>query len=64
MSRVYIDRDGERWVETGRIRRGSPVLACPAPTNPADAGDGPSYPWTLAEVAAAFGPLAEEAPAA
>jgi hypothetical protein len=64
VSRTYVDRNGDRWIDTGRRRGGEPVLACPAPINPADAGTGPSYPWTLAEVRQAFGPLAEEAHAA
>ncbi|MCG7524909.1 hypothetical protein MHW47_10735 [Streptomyces sp. OfavH-34-F] len=61
---TYVDRDGDRWIDTGRRRGGDPVLACPHPITPADAGTGPSYPWTYAEVRAHFGPLVKETPAA
>ncbi|MGW0933160.1 phiSA1p31-related protein [Streptomyces sp. NPDC002644] len=54
---TYTDRDGDVWTVTGRTTGGEPVLSCPTPTDPADAGDGPSYPWTLRTVGAAFGPL-------
>ncbi|MDX3067722.1 HNH endonuclease [Streptomyces sp. ND04-05B] len=54
----YVDRDGDAWVPDGiddatRETR----LVCPKPQAPEDAGDGPSYPWTLSEVQSAFGPL-------
>ncbi|MFI8351230.1 hypothetical protein [Streptomyces sp. NPDC085596] len=56
---VYVDRDGDTWVGTGWTDGGDLLLACPKPLNPADAGEGESFPWTLAQVRQAFGPLTE-----
>ncbi|MFF5501232.1 phiSA1p31-related protein [Streptomyces roseolus] len=62
---AYVDRDGERWTFPGQTTpRGEPIVACPAPRDPHEAGTGPSHPWTLHAVDARFGPLTEENPAA
>jgi hypothetical protein len=53
----FVDRDGDVWVANGHNGRGELVLSCPNPRGPRDAGEGESYPWTLHEVQAAFGPL-------
>lgn len=54
---AYIDADGDRWEPAGITEDGDVLLACPEPQNPADAGDGNSFPWTLRTVRVAFGPL-------
>ncbi|SDM76270.1 phiSA1p31-related protein [Streptomyces wuyuanensis] len=55
---VYVDRDGDEWHPTDETTPdGEPVLACPAPQNPDDQGEGRSHPWTLRAVQAWFGPL-------
>ncbi|GGQ83373.1 hypothetical protein [Streptomyces flaveolus] len=56
-SAEFVDVNGNVWVADRHNDRGELVLACPAPVNPEDAGEGESYPWTLHEVQAAFGPL-------
>ncbi|MEV8353140.1 hypothetical protein ACFVTT_23520 [Streptomyces niveus] len=56
---VLVDRDGEVWRETDRVRGGERVWECPAPSDPEDRGPGESYPWTLPEMDAWFGPLVE-----
>ncbi|MDL5205068.1 hypothetical protein [Streptomyces sp. ALI-76-A] len=53
----FVDRDGDLWVPNGRTADGELLLACPAPQDPADAGAGESFPWTLRSVRLAFGPL-------
>jgi hypothetical protein len=58
---VFVDRDGDTWVPAGHTTEGELLLACPEPQNPGDQGDGPSHPWTLAKVEAAFGPLTPRA---
>ncbi|WP_405676713.1 hypothetical protein OG292_19040 [Streptomyces sp. NBC_01511] len=57
---VLVDRDGEVWRPTDRVRGGERVWECPAPSDPEDRGDGPSYPWTLPEMNAWFGPLVQQ----
>jgi hypothetical protein len=57
MSTVWIDREGEVWRPNGVDRAGEQLLACSYPQNPADRGDGPSFPWTLPTVTRWFGPL-------
>lgn len=56
-STEFVDARGNVWVADRNNERGELVLACPHPVDPADCGDGESYPWTLHEVQAAFGPL-------
>jgi hypothetical protein len=58
---VFVDRNGETWVQAGHTSDGELILGCPEPTNPDDRGDGSSYPWTLSQVEAAFGPLTARA---
>jgi hypothetical protein len=58
---AWIDRNGETWVQAGHTSNGELILACPEPSNPEDAGEGASFPWTLAQVEAAFGPLTPRA---
>jgi hypothetical protein len=58
---VFIDRDGDVWESNGHTADGELLLACPAPSNPEDFGDGPSFPWTLAKVERALGPLTARA---
>ncbi|WP_333744111.1 hypothetical protein [Streptomyces ardesiacus] len=53
----FVDRDGCVWVADRNNDRGELVLSCPSPVDAEDAGEGESYPWTLREVQAAFGPL-------
>jgi hypothetical protein len=53
----FVDKDGDVWVAAGHNGRGELVLACAAPQDPRDQGDGESYPWTLREVQSGFGPL-------
>jgi hypothetical protein len=53
----FVDRDGDVWVVSGHTVAGELIMSCPAPSHSADAGDGVSFPWTLREVQAAFGPL-------
>lgn len=53
----FVDRDGDVWVATGHTTDGELLLACPSPQNPDDAGEGPSFPWTLRMVRLSFGPL-------
>lgn len=53
----FVDSSGDVWVPSGHNGRGELVLACPAPQDPRDAGEGESYPWTLHQVQKAFGPL-------
>lgn len=57
MAQAFVDRDGDVWVADGLTADGESLLACPNPRNPGDLGDGLSFPWTLARVEAAFGPL-------
>ena len=54
---AWVDRDGDRWVASGRTPAGDVLLACPAPQDPEDAGEGESFAWTLRLVEAGFGPL-------
>jgi hypothetical protein len=55
---LLVDRDGETWrVTDQRDASGNRVLACDAPSDPEDQGDGPSFPWTLRSVEMWFGPL-------
>ncbi|MEV7389562.1 hypothetical protein [Streptomyces sp. NPDC091215] len=53
----FVDASGDVWVATGHTAGGELLLECPEPRDPADAGDGESFPWTLHKVQAAFGPL-------
>ncbi|MFD4572053.1 hypothetical protein ACFWNK_02020 [Streptomyces sp. NPDC058417] len=53
----FVDRDGDVWIASHHNARGELVLECPAPQDPADDGEGESYPWTLQQVQRAFGPL-------
>ncbi|KUN02783.1 hypothetical protein AQI95_24905 [Streptomyces yokosukanensis] len=57
----WVDSKGETWVPAGHTSDGELILACPNPSTPEDAGEGPSYPWTLTQVEAAFGPLTAKA---
>lgn len=54
---VFTDASGDDWQPVGHNRAGELVLSCPQPHEARDAGDGDSFPWTLAEVRKAFGPL-------
>ncbi|TGZ14680.1 hypothetical protein DV517_61630 [Streptomyces sp. S816] len=54
---AWLDRNGETWVPAGHTSRGELILACPEPTREEDCGEGASFPWTLSQVEAAFGPL-------
>ena len=54
---VFVDRDGDVWHATGHTDSGELLLACPEPHDPADRGEGESYPWTLHKVQLSFGPL-------
>jgi len=55
---VFVDRVGDEWVPNGTDPlTGELRLECPKPQALEDAGDGPSYPWTLSEVRHLFGPL-------
>lgn len=58
---AFIDRNGETWVASGHTSKGELILSCPAPTQPEDRGEGTSFPWTLAQVERAFGPLTARA---
>lgn len=58
---VFVDRDGDVWNPNGHNANGELLLSCPNPSNPDDAGTGPSEPWTLARVERAFGPLSPQA---
>lgn len=53
----FVDSAGDVWVATGHTLGGELLLSCPRPHDPQDQGDGESFPWTLALVQAAFGPL-------
>lgn len=53
----FVDARGNVWVTDRTNAAGELVLSCPNPVNPDDCGEGESYPWTLHEVQAAFGPL-------
>jgi hypothetical protein len=53
----FVDREDDVWVAAGHNKRGELVLACPAPQDPRDRGEGESRAWTLREVQSAFGPL-------
>ena len=53
----FVDRDGDVWQATGHTDSGELLLACPEPQDPADAGEGESFPWTLQAVQRTFGPL-------
>jgi hypothetical protein len=55
---VYVDRDGDVWHPTSETTAdGEQVLHCPAPQDPEDQGEGPSYPWTLRALELALGPV-------
>lgn len=58
---VLVDQDGDTWSVTGRTPEGEPLLACDQPLDPADQGEGPSFPWTLSKVDRWFGPLVPKA---
>lgn len=58
---AFVDSRGETWVQAGHTSEGELILGCPEPSNPEDAGEGPSYPWTLSQVEEAFGPLTAQA---
>lgn len=58
---TFVDRDGDVWVPAGHTAEGELLLACPEPQNPEDAGEGPSFPWTLQRVERACGPLTPRA---
>lgn len=58
---VFIDRNGETWVQAGHTSDGELILGCPEPSNPEDRGEGASFPWTLSQVEDAFGPLTARA---
>lgn len=53
----FVDREGDVWVANGHNGSGELLLACPAPHDPRDAGEGESFPWTLHSVQRSFGPL-------
>lgn len=57
-AQAYVDRDGDVWLPDGvdEVTRETRFV-CPKPQASEDAGDGPSYPWTLSEVQHVFGPL-------
>jgi hypothetical protein len=55
---AVVDRDGDVWVPTGRVATdGQPLMECPQPSDPEDAGVGESFAWTWRLVETAFGPL-------
>ena len=54
---AWVDSNGETWVPAGHTSSGELILACPEPTQEVDRGEGSSFPWTLAQVERAFGPL-------
>jgi hypothetical protein len=54
---AFVDRDGDTWVPNGHAPDGEPLLVCPQPQNPEDAGEGESFAWTLRLVEVGFGPL-------
>jgi hypothetical protein len=54
---AFVDRDGDVWVPSGHTPDGEPLLACPQPSDPEDAGVGESFAWTLRLVEVGFGPL-------
>ncbi|MEV6180134.1 phiSA1p31-related protein [Streptomyces sp. NPDC052015] len=58
---TWVDCDGNVWEPAGHTETGELLLSCPNPLNPEDAGTGPSFPWTLALVERAFGPLTPQA---
>lgn len=58
---VFVDHDGDVWAPNGHTEDGELLLACPNPSNPEDAGEGPPFPWTLTAVERAFGPLTAQA---
>lgn len=53
----FVDASGDVWTASGHTAGGELVLACLAPREPRDAGEGESRAWTLHEVQTAFGPL-------
>jgi hypothetical protein len=58
---AWVDGRGETWIQAGHTNSGELILACPEPSNPEDRGEGASFPWTLSQVEAAFGPLTARA---
>lgn len=56
---AWVDRDGDVWRPVGRDAQGELILACTAPRNPEDQGEGDSFPWTLSTIEMWFGPLTE-----
>ena len=54
---AWVDREGDKWVASGRTPAGDVLVACPQPNNPEDQGHGESFAWTLRLVEAGFGPL-------
>lgn len=55
---AVVDRDGDVWVPTGGTSDdGQPLMVCPQPQSPEDAGSGESFAWTWRLVETTFGPL-------
>ncbi|MEU9865525.1 hypothetical protein AB0D99_32115 [Streptomyces sp. NPDC047971] len=54
---VLVDRDGDVWRQAGLTAEGEPLMVCDSPQDPADQGDGPSYPWTPTAIRAWLSPV-------
>lgn len=54
---LLVDRDGEEWRSDGLTPDGDELMVCDQPSNPADRGEGESFPWTRRTVEMWFGPL-------
>lgn len=58
---AWVDRNGETWIPAGHTSEGELLVACPEPLSEEDRGEDASFPWTLSQVEAAFGPLTARA---
>lgn len=58
---LFVDRDGEVWRSGGLTAAGDELMVCDYPQDPADRGEGESFPWTRRTVEMWFGPLVPQA---
>ncbi|WUH94614.1 hypothetical protein OG900_33665 [Streptomyces sp. NBC_00433] len=54
---LFVDRTGDVWRPNGLTPAGDVLMVCDQPQDPADRGDGESFPWTRQTVESRFGPL-------
>jgi hypothetical protein len=54
---VLVDRDGDVWRQAGVTESGEPRMVCDFPQDPAERGEGVSYPWTPTAIRAWFSPV-------